>query len=334
MFIKSLSKINLNDEKFPIFFRLKWMNLQKDLDHKSDFWIYHDIENQSLIPIRISKIKFLKTGKYLYKPLNLAGNEFDSYSEKKILDKFHIFIENKIDIILPPEHYINFKSIPSKVQYYPLGILFIDLSKDIDCIKNSMNSSFRSKIRQAEKNQVKIEFSLSKLSTFYKAYEFINSKQKLYIESIDFFKLHTEKLVDNIIIGTSEINNELESAIFCISDSYKCYFEYGGVMEKPHFSGSNKLLFLELIKELKISGHQELVLGGYRENVNINSKLHGIQTFKIRLGAVDKPGYHFLKIFKPNRYKLFVLLLQLKSLIKKKEFLLVNLQGLDVSESN
>jgi hypothetical protein len=113
MLIKSLSEINLDESKFPIFFQSKWLKLQDNLDQMAQICIYVDNENSIIIPIKISRIKFLKKTSYLYIPLNFNGCELDAFEEKKVLDKFHVFIAKFCDVVYPPQHNTNFKSICS-----------------------------------------------------------------------------------------------------------------------------------------------------------------------------------------------------------------------------
>jgi lipid II:glycine glycyltransferase (peptidoglycan interpeptide bridge formation enzyme) len=330
LLIKSLDEINLNQEKFPIFFNDLWLDLQNELESRSKSYLYIDKRTKAIISFNLTKLKFLKKGNYNYIPLDFNGKEFDSQKEKEIIENFHKFLKGKCDVILPPQHIINFKSIPSKVIYYKLGILFIDLTKEMSEISMRMNSSYRSKIRQAQKKMVEVSFDKNNLSEFYKVYSEVYNLQNKSSEKILFFEKHINRLQEKIIVGLSKFCDNTESTIYCIVDSQNCYYEYGGTVDKPHFSGSNKLLFLSLMEKLKESNCQKLILGGFRDLVEDNSKIKGIQTFKLRLGAEIRDGYHFIKILNPWKYGIFNYLLKLKSIITRNEQSIINLNGLKI----
>jgi hypothetical protein len=333
MLINSLREINLDQSKFPIFYWDEWLNLQISHDKRITTHIYYDKSNQALIPFQKVKLKFLKYIKYLYCPLNIDSKEFNSIEEKIILDNFHDFVWNLCDVILPPEHYVNFKSIPNKVYYYEFGIISIDLKKDIQQINGEINSSFRSKIRQALKNDVNIQIHPSNLKLFYQLYEQTHIRQEIKPESLKFFESYLTNLSSNTLIGISKSGNNIESGIFCLKDNLNCYYEYGGSVEKTKFSGSNKLLFLKLIELLKSSGISKLILGGYRKNATENSKNYGIQLFKLRLGGKVKEGIHFYKVMSPFKFKLFNFLLNVKSYFSGSKFSLLNLNNIEIKIS-
>jgi hypothetical protein len=333
MFIKSLSEINLDQSKFPVFFNDLWLDLQNELENRSKSFLYINKLSKAIISFKITKLRFLKKGNYNYIPLDFNGKEFDSQKENEIIEDFHKFLNGKCDVILPPQHIINFKSIPSKVIYFKLGILFIDLTKEISDILISMNSSYRSKIRQAQKKNIEVSFDKNNLSEFYKVYAEVYNLQNKSSEERLFFEKHLNRLQEKIIVGLSKFSNITESTIFCIVDSQNCYYEYGGTVDKPHFSGSNKLLFLSLMEKLKESNCEKLILGGYRDSVEDDSKINGIQTFKLRLGANVRDGYHFIKVLNPLKYNIYNLLLKIKSIITRNDLSLLNLNGIKISKS-
>jgi lipid II:glycine glycyltransferase (peptidoglycan interpeptide bridge formation enzyme) len=334
MLIKSLREINLDQSKFPLFFGDEWLNVQTLNDKRISTHIYYDESNQSLIPFQKVKLKFLKYIKYLYCPLNIDSKEFNSNEEKIILDNFHNYVSKLCDVILPPEHYVNFKCIPDEVYYYELGIISIDLKKDIQQINSEINSSFRSKIRQALKNDVNIQINPSNLNLFYQLYEQTHIRQEINPESLEFFESYVNNLPNNTLIGISKSGNDLESGIFCLKDNLNCYYEYGGSAEKTKFSGSNKLLFLILIEQLKSSGISTLILGGYRKNATEKSKNYGIQLFKLRLGGEVKEGFHFYKVTSPYKFYIFNLILKIKSLLKGFKYSLINFSNVEVKQSD
>ena len=333
MFINSLVDINLDESEFPIFFQSKWFEFQRKLDQKAQICIYVDNENSIIIPIKISRIKFLHKASYLYIPLNFNGCELDAAQEKKVIDKFHVFISKFCDVVYPPQHNINFKSIPNSVKYYKIGVIFIDLCESIEGIHKKINKGYFRQIKQATSNSVKIDFSEENLNTFYNLYKALMEKQNKLPESHNFFNSQLITLKNQVVCGKSTVDNQTESAIFCLKDANNCYYEYGASISNPIYSGSNKLLFFKLIEELKNKGIQKFILGGFRNNIVNNSKLEGIQTFKLRIGGQVQEGYHFIKVIRPFKYFIFTILLKLKSKIQGRNLDLINLEGLEIFKS-
>jgi lipid II:glycine glycyltransferase (peptidoglycan interpeptide bridge formation enzyme) len=333
MLIKYLQDVNLDESKFPIFFHSNWLKLHQKLEQNSNVFIYIDNENEIVIPIKISKIKFLKKANYLYTPLGFSGCELNAVHEKKVVDKFHSFISEFCDVVFPPQHNVNFKSIPTSVKYFKIGVIFIDLQESIEEIHKRINKGYHRQIKQASLNSVKIDFSEENLVSFYDIYKILMEKQNKSPESFNFFNSQKVTLKNKIICGKSSVENEIESAVFCLQDGKKCYYEYGATVNNPIYSGSNKLLFLKLIEELKKSGFEKLILGGYRENIVTNSKLEGIQTFKFRIGGQIQEGYHFIKVIRPLKYFIFTVLLKLKSKIQGRNLDFINLEGLEIYKS-
>ncbi|MBM3185368.1 MAG: hypothetical protein FJZ67_03635 [Bacteroidetes bacterium] len=333
MLIKTLKEIDLDETIFPIFFQSKWLELQNKLEPKASICIYVDYENSILIPIKISRIKFLKKVSYLYVPLNFNGCELDAIQEKKVIDKFHVFISKFCDVVYPPQHNVNFKSIPTSVKYYNMGVIYVDLNESLEGIHKKINKGYLRQIKQATSNSVKIDFSEENLNSFYNLYKALMEKQNKPAESYNFFNSQLITLKNQVICGKSTIENQEESAIFCLLDSNYCYYEYGATISNPIYSGSNKLLFLKLIEELKNNGIQKFILGGFRNKIVNNAKLEGIQTFKLRIGGQVKEGYHFIKVIRPFKYFAFSFLLKLKSKIQGRNLDLINLEGLEIFKS-
>lgn len=333
MIISSLKEINIDEILFPIFFRDIWKKLQFKEDPRSEIHYFVNNKNQAIVPFKITRLKILKKGEYLYIPLSFEGKEFSEREEKEIIDNFHKSISKLCDVILPPQHIVNFKSVPSKVQYFKLGILYIDLYPDEDAIFNKMSSTYRSKIRQAERGGILTNLNSKSLTDFYNLYSELHTRQNMDFESKKFFADQISILPDNILISVSKFEDQIESSIYSLYDEFSCYYLYGGVAEKTNFSGSNKLLFWHLIKDLKAMGRKKLILGGFRENVKTDSKLNGIQNFKIKFGASIQEGYHFIKIINPFKYWLFNLALKFKSRIKGKPLSIIRLEGLELKKS-
>jgi lipid II:glycine glycyltransferase (peptidoglycan interpeptide bridge formation enzyme) len=331
--INSLKDLNLTEDKFPIFFWDNWKLIEEDF--RTQVYIFHETETQSIIPFKITKLKFLIKAEYLFIPLDLYGEELNSTTERKSIELFHNYLKKNslCDVIFPPQHITVFKSIPEKVYYYEIGILSISLNQTETEIFNRMSSNYRSKIRQAERNGVASEIDSKDISSFYELYSDNLKTQNLNFDSKEFFEQFTSKIRNNVLISNSKFNNILESSTYNVWDKKSCYYFYGGTQTRTQFAGSNKLLFWDLIKYLKERNIQNLILGGYRVNSNLSSKHNGIQNFKLKFGSDINMGFHFIKVFSPIRYNLFLSALRFKSILKRKDLSFINLSGLEIKKS-
>jgi lipid II:glycine glycyltransferase (peptidoglycan interpeptide bridge formation enzyme) len=333
MIVSTLNEANLNEALFPIFFRENWKALQSKEDPRSEIYYFIDQKSKAVVPFKVTRLKIIKKGEYLYIPLSFFGKEFLETEEKRILNNFHKSISKLCDVILPPQHIVNFKSIPSKVQYFKLGIMYIDLTLTDEIIFNKMSSAYRSKIRQAERGGVVTFLNEKTMSEFYDLYFEVLARQNMEYESKKFFEDQLTFLPENLLISISKFQDQIESSVYCLYDEFSCYYLYGGAAEYTNFSGSNKLLFWNLIRHIKSQGQKKLILGGFRENIKADSKLHGIQNFKIKFGASIQEGYHFIKVINPIRYWLFNFALKIKSKIKGKPLSIIRLDGLELKIS-
>ncbi len=333
--VRSLKELSTPAQSFPVFFHDCWFDYLRETNANSQVYLCCDEAHSLVVPFIVHQLRFLKKAAYIYVPLLLDGQRPGLDAEKNFIEKFHEFLshEKLCDVIFPPQHWCNFKCIPSGVTYFELGVISIDLTVPADDIFNKMNPTYRKQIRKAEKLGVSTHFGLETFPDFYKLYADTHSRQGLpHLTASDIKKL-MEKMPGNILVGFSKTPAGAEHSNLSVYDKAQAYSFWGGSAASPVVPGSNKILMWESIKALKDLGVKKYILGGYR-NPDINDEKHnGIQDFKLRFGAELEKGYHFIKIINPVKYYLFSFALKIKSILTGKKFYFINTSGLEIKKS-
>lgn len=331
--IKSLSEVSIPQKDFPLFFWDQW--LESETGPNSSCFLCYDDEYKSIVPFKLHKLKFLKKANYIYTPLNYKGERLATDLEKRFVEKFHDFLKSKriCDVIFPPLHVCTFTSIPKGVHYFSLGIIKLDLEKEESTLFKSMSSNYQNEIRKAIKSDVSTHFNKETLPEFYSLYKKVHSKQNLSYLGISYFQDLLDRFPNNTHIGISKLDLSIENGIFNLHDNKDAYYLYAGSKNKPTYSGSNKLLLFDAIKDYKRKGIKSFIMGGYR-NIDLTDKKHlGIQKFKLRFGAEVHEGYHFIKVISPVKYHLFSLALRIKTAITGTEYSFINKSGLEIKKA-
>lgn len=333
MIINSLKDLNLNEDKFPIFFQEKWKKSAAAGNGTISY--YYDETDTCCIAFRVTSLKIIRKADYLYVPLNTDGERLSVETEKRVLDRFHAFLKaNAVcDVICPPQHVVVFKAIPSKVTYFPIGIIYISLKESEDEIFARMHSNYRNEIRKAIKEGITPELGSAQLSDFYALYKATHQRQHLLFDPIEQFEKLQSGLFPNFFTSYCTFNSSVESSTVNIFDAENAYYLYAGTREKTLLPGSNKYLIWENARHFKNQGIKRYILGGYRPNSEAKSKHHGIQNFKLKFGAEIDEGYHFIKVINQPKFLLFSLAIKIKETLQKRDLSLVNLKGLEIKKS-
>jgi lipid II:glycine glycyltransferase (peptidoglycan interpeptide bridge formation enzyme) len=337
MLIKTLKEINLDQTNFPIFYHDTYINRQLKIYPQNKIFFFFSSQNQAIILFKINKLKFLKTGQFLYTPLGLDGNDLIANKEKDLLEEFHNYVtKNKLaDVILPPIHFSAFKSIPSNCYFYKIGIIkykFNDKHKELFIKK--MTPNYRNEIRKLESNELIIvkRITTDIMQSFSLFQETLLS-QGLFFESKNDFNTIKEYLKDNYYLIACFSNNQILGSILFYFDKNSAYYFYSGNKKDSKFPGVNKLLILKALEYFNEQGISDVVLGGYRGEINVSRKIVNIQNFKLRFGSEIEFGYHYIKIIHPLNYKIFNFLLSIKSFLTQKKLELINLEGFEINRS-
>jgi len=332
--INSLSEIGLKSDDFPIFFWDQWLAFEKS--SKCQTFLFVDETIKAVVPFKVHKLKFLKKGEYIYKPLNFSGNELSIEDEKEFIECFHDFLAKKgfCDVIFPPQHVVNFKCIPEKTQYFSIGIIILDIPKTGEEVLSKMKANYRNEIRKARKMNIQVHFGRKWVNEFYEVYRQTHQLQGMEYEDIEHFNRLIHFMPENAQVGISKLDANLECGFFNIFDYKTAYYSYAGIGEKTIVPGSNKLLLYEAIRFYQAQGFKKFIFGGCRPHISAEDKKNEIQNFKIRFGAEIEQGYHFIKIVSPFRYWLFEFALKMKSFLIKRELSFFNKSGLDIKWSD
>jgi hypothetical protein len=263
------------------------------------------------------KIKMgFKVG-YLVGCFSESDNQIKIDDYPLVFDKFQkYFSKNKmVDFIFPPIHLSNFSKYPVKSNYWGLGIIRLNLeNKTIDQLFSNFKSVFRRHIRNAEKDEVKVVFGLEYFDQFYNLY----SKRLINENAVFDTKAALQELLDkadenySFQCGLAIRNGNIDAAILNLSDESNAYYMFGASSNNAH-NGSFRLLHWELIKLYQSSNLKSYQLGALRGQ-EINSEKHQrLADFKLGFGADVVEGYHFDWILSPWKYKIYKLLIFIKS---------------------
>ena len=330
--IESISEIS-QEQNFPIFFWDKWKTVENKLHHKQRFLCADDEGN--VVAFTVYTMKFFKKADYLYVPLDKNGERLSVEKEKRFLDEFHKYLkcEKYADVIFPPSHIETFKAIPDCCLYYKLGMMKVDLSKDVDEILSKLHKENRRQLRRAEDRNLEILEGLSCIKSFYEIYD--NSANYKDFQPLPFcyFENLGNMISENVFCACVMCEEQVEAAYFCLKDVKRIYPLYSGTSFKPQFKGSKKYLLWNIYMKSQKEGIKEYVSGGYRYGLSENDPLHNVHLFKLGMGAEIEDGYHFIKVINPVKYAVVNFAMECKSLLTGKDCSFVNLKGLEVKKS-
>jgi hypothetical protein len=332
MLVNSLKDLNINQNKFPLFYRDEYINYEKSISKNSSIYIYTNNLKSGFIVFKIIKLKLIRKGQLLFSTCDYNGDKNSKELEEEILIEFFLFLKNKriLDILLPPIHFSVFYTIPKDCLYYEIGLIKIE---NISIKDNflQMKSNYRNEIRKLlENTNVQISFKDSLDQNSYHLIESNIKEQGLYFAQMEEFLKLGFHLRKNSLIANCEIKRELHGTVLFLYDDKTAYYMYSGNKKSQEYPGVNKLLMLKAIEYFKDKGIENVILGGHRDERYANSKIIGIQKFKMRFGASIEIGYHFIKIFSPFKYFIFTILLKIKSKVQGKKLDLINLEGLEI----
>lgn len=333
MLYRFLKQVNLEEELFPIFFNESWLNSQESVNSKS--FIYVDSELKSVISFTQKKIKLLLKAEYNFVPVDFEGRTLDEPEERICIEKFHHFLKvnSMCDVILPPQHFVSFKSVPSKSIYFNFGIFKVELASTEAEYLSKLSSENRRQIRRAKDSEVYIEFGNHLLDDFYQTYLETNKSKAISSLGLDFFLDLIEHHPSNCLIGVCYFQGVPQAGVFDLIDTQNAYSLYSGTKSDLTVKGAKKLLINEEFNFLRSKNISTYLFGGYRANLTKTDSLYHVQEFKKSMGADVTYGIHFIKVFNPFKYYIFNSLLSIKSRLTKKKLGLINLEGVDIKKS-
>jgi hypothetical protein len=242
--------------------------------------------------------------------LNTAATEDE---EKEFLDQVVIFLRNeKIDFIAHPSSYVLFKNFPEKSIHAPFATYKIDLKLTEEELFSGMHQKHRNVIRNAEKNNVRIEHG----KTFAdKAFEVIvktHDRSNMNFSGKAYFDNLLESLGENVEIFAAFKDDVFQGCAVIPFSRHEAFYLFGG-SSGDMVLGAMNLMQWEIIKHFKSLGVESYNFVGARLKPSEGSKLEGIQRFKSRFGGEMKTGYLWKMPLNKIKFHLFNLIVKLRN---------------------
>jgi len=300
---------------FPIFFQENYFKYQENDSIKC---ILISDDSGNLIPLRIFKKSIFKTAQFLYVPMNESGRLSADVELKFVSDLIAYLKKNKIcDALLAPLHVCLFQHPFPGIDSQKLGIIYVDLSDNEELIFAKFSKTYRTQIRQCEKEGFTLSDSPSYLNNFFENYKYHHVKQGKAYESMENLTKILHLLPQNCkLLSVVNGNGKWEGSVLLLFDRELGFYFIGAKDElNATHNGSQKFLHWKIMQFLKERNVSRYNLGGHRFNLDSNNKFQSIQDFKAKFGSEVEVGYHYSFTLSP-KYKLFKLLVRIKNLRK------------------
>lgn len=282
-------------------------NIVVSKHYHTDFFYYMAYEDNELIgifPMHEKKSKFLTSnfsGQYYYIPnggwIFSKTHDFDFHHfESNLFTKISMSCLPAID---------NFNTIYANESYLS-ETLIIPLDQTLDEIWNKqINSKRRNMIRKAEKEGVAIiKININEIDLFYNYYKIANNKNKILIQSKDFFiDLFNNAKNINFELLFAYLDDKPIGAIVTVNDKDYSFYWLGISINAKNY-GQGELLQWEAIKRMRNYGCK------FYDLCHINEyRLPHIYQFKSGFSKIRVPIANFRKI--PLPFKVINKLLSL-----------------------
>ena len=298
--ILSKHLVGVDEQDFPYPFMNEYHQFEEESNAECFFIQSNDEKIQ--MPIKISKVAFIKRLTILFPPLDKQGLRLSKEVELNFLNEFVLFCKNEklTDRIIQPLLLDSFQTYPKGSTFCKFGQLSIETEHQTEAeIFNGINSRDRRYIKSAPKNGAICKFD-NCIEEFFEVFKETMLQNELYYHDLEYFQNLKNRFPLNSICAIVSVDGKAEGSLFILYTKFSAYFLYGGAVTQK-VNGSVKLLHYEVIKILKEKGIKYAVLGGARINVDPTKKQYGIQKFKEKLGAKLIEGYlwkHDLSKFK------------------------------------
>jgi lipid II:glycine glycyltransferase (peptidoglycan interpeptide bridge formation enzyme) len=303
-------------KKYPVYFQHGYLKYQESASIRC---FYAQDQEGNLIPLRQYKKSVFCTIQFLYVPWNEKLGQLSPEAETKFIAELTSFLKkNKhADALLAPLHVCLFKQDSPSWNSQKLGITYVDISVSEDVIFSRFSKSYKTQIRQCEKEGFTIDQSENHLKVFFENYKYHHIRQGKSYEAIENMQKMLDFLPDHCrLISVINASGEWDGAVLLLYDRFKGYYFIGAKAENRHtHNGSQKFLHWNIMKFLKENNVETYNLGGYRFNLEENDKFQSIQDFKTKFGAKIEEGFHF-NITLSLKYSIFQSLIYLKNKIR------------------
>ena len=196
----------------------------------------------------------------------------------------------------------------------PSDTIFIDLKKDEDRLLQDMKPKTRYNIRLSNRKGVKVRTAnINDLDIWYKLYQETCTRNRIYLESIEYFKAVLETDASNakspaeVELLIAEINQTPLAAMFLVSSHQRATYLYGASSSTNRNYMATYALQWEAMSKAKNRGCTEYDMFGVSPLADSSHPLYGLYRFKIgfggklfhRMGCWDYP-------FNPGDYKRYL----------------------------
>ena len=274
----------------------------------------------AIMPIILKNKLFFKIGYCSHPPLK-GGCKLTEEEEVDFFCELGAFLKRSklIDFIVAPIHIENFSHIPVDGVGHKIGIIRLSLkNKSEDEIFSSFKSMYRNLIRKALKEDVSVKFGMDCFDDFYNLY-----REKLVLENASYDSYEVVKNLaisldkkGQMICAVAYYNKMPNAGVLNIQDGKNAYYLWAGTANNAH-AGSLRLLHWEIIKIYLEKGIENYRMGAAREGDLLNEKHARLLAFKTGFGCEVDEGFHFTFISNKWKFKLYTILLNLKSFLKR-----------------
>lgn len=313
----------IDEAQMPLFCKPVYAKYLKEVKSQEVYWFVGFLNEKPIciIPFSIVKKAIFKKGKFLTAVVLLS--ELSITVEKEFLELVVEYIRgNKMcDWIEQPANWALFRTVPSNSIFCEFGTYRIDLEKYSENeLYNKLDRSSKYEIRKAIKNGIIIKIGFEKLEDCIKIFNEVQGKDNFnYPKKNDIEKLFYY-FPANVKLFTAYHDNIACACNIIFYDKLYAYGLYSGTTQKRS-TGANYLLFWELIRNMKVSGHKHFDFVGARINPTAGSKQEKIQLFKKHFGGELFKGFLWKMPISIYKYFLYNLLIKFLSFIKSKKFI-------------
>lgn len=304
----------IDDSKYPFVFSKNYSGFVGSQGGK--LLLLQD-EKNSVMPVKLGNIRFLKTIQILFPPLR-NSERLSREEEAQFLNKMVLWLKEKkiADRIVQPPPYCIFNVFPKGAQKADFGTYFIDLENSSEAdLFQKIHPKHRNVIQNVMHKEGEIRSGREELQVFYELYKNTMIRSNMYCEPFDYFQSLYEGLSNSIICSVVYYKGKPQGGILMPYTTAGAYYVYGASADAIELTGAMNYLHWETVKDLKKRGVKRYDFVGARLSDVSGTKLEGIQKFKSRFGGELQVGYLWKMDLSTFRCRIFDLLLKLRSLL-------------------
>lgn len=315
------NNLNLSQEltkNISVFGSIEYASYLKTIKKVEVIWFLgiDERDNQFLITMVISKLGFLKKGKFITNIM--CDDQLTLRDKQRFLDQVVDFIrqEKLCDWIGQGANWALFEVFPKKSIECPFGTYRVNLEgKNEEALLGGFNRKIRQYIRRGLKNselEIKVDNRISNASM-----EIINEVLKngnlKPISTKNILELE-KNMLNNMKVYTAFLKGEPCASVVVYFNNYATYAAYSGRKYKLP-QEVMPLLFWKVILDSLMRSSKFFDFVGALVNPEPGSKAFGIQSFKSKYGDFVQ-GYLWKIVINNTKYRSYMYLRDLRNLKK------------------